>query len=194
MRIRSFLAAIALAAPTAAQHGHEAQPVQTTPPPEASQFEFLVGQWEIVAEPHMAGLAARIHGNPRLPGSWKAWRCLDGWGIEDEVRLTDTSGNPMALTHYVRAYDAAGRRWNVASLDVYRSTFQTATAEWRDGEMHVDGRGTDREGRAFRLRSRFHDITANSFHLQQDRSYDDGKTWTEGFLKIEAKRVTGTAP
>ena len=35
MRIRSFLAAIALAAPAAAPHGHEAQPVQTTPPAEA---------------------------------------------------------------------------------------------------------------------------------------------------------------
>ena len=191
--LRVAVAFAALAAPAAAQHGHEPRPVQTTPPPEASQFEFLVGQWEIVAEPHMAGLAARIHGNPKLPGSWKAWRGLDGWGIEDELRLTDTSGNPMALTHYVRAYDAAGRRWNVSSLDVYRSNWQTATAEWRDGEMHVSGQGTDLEGRAFVSRSRFHAITANSFRLQQDRSYDDGKTWTEGFLKIEAKRVAGTA-
>jgi hypothetical protein len=30
--------------------------------------------------------------------------------------------------------------------------------------------------------------------MQQDRSYDAGRTWTEGFLKIEAKRVAAVAP
>jgi hypothetical protein len=190
----SFLTLAALATTAMAQHGREIRQRQTTAPDGASQFEFLVGQWEIVAEPRVEGLAARIHGNPKLPGTWKAWRALDGWGIEDELRLTDASGNPRALTHAVRVYDATARQWKVSSLDVYRSSFQTATAEWRDGEMRVDARGTDVQGRAFVSRSRFHDITANGFRLQQDRSYDDGRTWTEGFLKVEAKRVAAVAP
>jgi hypothetical protein len=196
MRIRSTLAMLALLAspaPAAAQHDPAAPPPRTAPH-EASQFEFLVGQWEIVAKPYVAGLAARIHGSPTFPGTWKAWRGLDGWGIEDEIRLTDESGNPRALTHFLRAYDPAARHWILSSLDVYRSSFQTATAEWRDGEMHVSSRGTDSEGRAYVSRARFHDIAPNSFHFQQDRSYDDGRTWTEGFLKIEAKRVAAAAP
>ena len=198
MRLRanlvSFVTLAALATSATAQHGREVAPLQTTAPAGASQFEFLVGQWEIVAEPRVEGLAARIHGNPRLPGTWKAWRAFDGWGIEDELRLTDASGNPRALTHAVRVYDATARQWKVSSLDVYRSSFLTATAEWREGEMHVEARGTDPQGRSFVLRSLFHDITANGFRLQQDRSYDDGRTWTEGFLKVEAKRVAAAAP
>jgi hypothetical protein len=196
MKIRSTLALLALLtspAPAAAQHGHAAPPMGAAPR-EASQFEFLVGQWEIVARPYVAGLAARIHGSPTFPGTWKAWRGLDGWGIEDEVRLTDESGNPRALTHSVRVYDVEARHWSLSSLDVYRSRFQTATAEWRDGEMHIEARGTDSEGRSFLSRGRFHDISPNSFRLEQDRSYDDGRTWTEGFLKIEAKRVAAIAP
>jgi hypothetical protein len=30
--------------------------------------------------------------------------------------------------------------------------------------------------------------------MQQDRSLDDGKTWTEAVLRIDAKRVATTAP
>lgn len=175
-----------------AQHG-QAPVLVTKPPAEAAQFAFLVGQWEIVAEPYVAGLAARIHGSPKFPGTWKAWPGLDGWGIEDEVRLTDASGNPAAFTHTVRAYDANAARWNLSALDVYRARLSTATGVWRNGEMHVESRGTDVEGRAFVSRGRFHAISPNAFRFVQDRSFDDGATWTEGFLKIEAKRVAATA-
>jgi hypothetical protein len=126
---------------------------------------------------------------PRFPGTWKAWRALDGWGIEDEIRLTDESGNPRALTHTVRVYDAVARHWKLSSLEVYRPIFQSGTAEWRGGEMHLTGRGTDTDGRAYLSRTRFHAISPTSFRFQQDRSYDDGKSWTEGFVKIEATRL-----
>jgi len=188
-----WLTLLVAAAPAAAQHGNAAA-VSRAAPAEAAQFDFLVGQWEVVAEPYVAGLAAWIHGAPKLPGTWKAWRGLDGWGIEDEIRLTDESGNPRALTHSVRVYDPQARHWNVSVLDVYRSSFQTTTAEWRDGEMHGSAKGVDPQGRAYVSRTRFTSVTADHFRLQQDRSYDDGRTWTEGFLKIEAKRVAASAP
>jgi hypothetical protein len=44
------------------------------------------------------------------------------------------------------------------------------------------------------IRSRFHAITPTSFRFQQDRSSDNGRTWADGVLKIEAKRVAATAP
>jgi hypothetical protein len=188
------LAVLALALPAAAQHARVATPAVRSAPAEAKQFDFLVGQWEIVARPYASGLAARIHGRPKLPGTWKAWHGLDGWGIEDEVRLTDGSGNPIALTHTLRVWDAAARRWSISALDVYRSKFQPAAAEWRDGEMHATAKGTDAEGRAFVSRTRFHEIGPASFRMRQDRSYDDGRTWTEGFLEIEATRAAAVAP
>lgn len=195
MNARALLLSFAVCAsalPAAAQHGHGAPP-SFTAPAEASQYDFLIGQWELVAAPYVPGLAARIHGSPKLPGIWKAWRSLDGFGIEDETRFTDESGNPRGFTLCVRVYDAKARHWNLASVDAYRATIVTSTGEWKNGEMHQTGGGTDAEGRAYVSRTRFHSITPTSFRFQQDRSYDDGKSWTEGFLKIEAKRVAATA-
>jgi len=192
MTARSTLALVALLtipAAAAAQHGGAAaaRPVSTAPR-EAAQYDFLIGQWELVVRPQAQGVAARIHGAPRLVGTWKAWRALDGWGVEDELRIMDGSGNPLSLAHSVRVYDAAALRWSLSTLDVYRGRFTAATAEWRDGQMHLSGRGTDAEGRPYVSRTRFYDITPASFRMQQDRSVDDGRTWTEAVLRIEARR------
>ena len=188
------LIAIALGArPAVAQHAGAAPRSPSAPPihvapAEAKQFDFLVGEWEVVVRPKASGLAQRIHGAPRILGTWKATRALDGWGIEDDLKLMDGSGNPTTLSHAVRVYDAAARRWSQTSLDVYRGRFSTATSEWRNGEMVTTSRGTDQEGKSFVTRTRYYDITATSFKFQQDRSYDDGRTWEEGVLRIEAKR------
>jgi len=163
-------------------------------PAQARQFDFLIGQWELTVTPKVSGLAARIHGAPRLLGTWKAWKAFDGFGIEDELRIVDASGNPASLSHALRVFDAAARHWTITSLDVYRTRFSAATAEWKNGEMVTTNSGTDSEGKPMLVRSRFHAITPNSFRFQQDRSADAGRTWNEGILKIAAQRVAATAP
>jgi len=185
-----------LLAPAAAvaQHAGGTAPPSTTAPREAAQFDFLVGQWELVVRPKAAGLAARIHGAPRLLGTWKAWRAFDGWGIEDEMRIVDGSGNPMSLSHALRVFDAGTQKWTQTLLDVYRARFTTATAERRDGQMQITGRGTDQEGRPVITRVRFYDISPDSFKQQTDRSSDNGRTWDDAVLRIEATRVAATAP
>lgn len=176
-----------------AQHSGAAAPAPI-PPKEGAQFGFLVGQWELVAKPLATTLAQRIHGVPKLSGSWKAWRAFDGWGIEDEVRLSDASGNPKLLTHTTRFFDTATRRWSIAAIDVYKNVQSQSTAEWRNGEMMTTGKGTDETGRAYISRATFLKITANSFSYRIDRSFDGGKSWTEGVTQIEAKRVADAAP
>ena len=177
-----------------AQHGGAAG-AATVAAPEARQFDFLVGQWELDVRPKgPGGLAERIHGAPRLKGSWKAWRAFDGFGIEDELRIIDESANPRSLTHTLRVYDPAAKRWSQTGLDVYRTRFASATAEWQGGEMRITSRGTDAAGKTVLSRSRFYEITPTGFRFQQDRSEDDGKTWTENLIRITAKRVAATAP
>ena len=189
------LAALLLApVPLAAQHRGSAAPPPSAAPRESSQFDFLVGQWEVVAQPKAATLAQRIHGAPKLPGTWKAWRALDGWGVEDELRLTDPSGNPRLLSHHVRFYDGAARRWTISNVDVYKGATSTSAAEWRGGEMLVSGKGTDEEGKAYLSRATFSKITPSSFSYRIDRSFDGGKSWTEGVTRIEARRVAANAP
>jgi hypothetical protein len=165
----------------------------STAPAEARQFDFLIGQWELVVRPKVSTLAARIHGAPKLLGTWKAWRAFDGFGIEDELRIVDGSGNPASLGSSMRAWSTAERKWLITTLDAYRGRMTSASAEWRGSEMVVSGRGTDAEGKPTILRTRFFAITPAAFRFQQDRSSDDGKTWEEGVLKIEAKRVAATA-
>lgn len=197
MNARVLLGVVALGAipaVAAAQHGGGAQPLVTHAPTEAAQFDFLVGQWELVVKPQATSLAAKLHGAPKLQGTWKAWRALSGWGIEDELRIVDASGNPRALSHFVRVYDAASKHWVVAAIDAYRAKVTTSTAEWRGSEMVATSQGTDDDGKVFTGRTRIFAITATAFKYQMDRSYDGGKTWNEGLIAIEGKRVAAEAP
>jgi len=193
--ILALAAALVVPEAATAQHGSGPGGLTTVAPREASQFDFLVGQWELtVRVPSPGGLAARIHGTPRLAGTWKAWRGLDGWGVEDELRIADGSGNPLSLTHALRVFDATARGWTSTTLDIYRARVTQGTGAWRDGQMLVTAQGTDAEGHAYVSRGRYYDITPDGFKFQQDRSLDGGRTWTEGAVRIEAKRVAAVAP
>jgi hypothetical protein len=193
MKTLLVLAALA-AAPVAAaaQHAGGSPTPTTVAPREASQFDFLIGQWQLDVRPAASTLAAKIHGVPKFIGTWKAWRALDGFGIEDELRISDESGNPRTLAHAVRVYDAAARHWSTSTLDVYRAAFGTSTGEWGDNQMTATLRGTDKDGKPSMTRTRFSDITPTSFRFVQERSADDGRTWTET-LRIQAKRTAPTA-
>ena len=190
------LTMLSLALPVSIEAQHAAGTQQAAPsaPAEARQHDFLIGQWELVVKVPPAGLAQRIHGVPKLVGTWKAWRAFDGFGVEDELRITDAAGNPLSFSHALRYYDRTARSWSITLLDVYRGRLTSATAEWKEGRLVQNGRGTDPEGKPTLVRSRFYDITPGSFKWQQDRSADNGKTWTEGTLRIEARRVAAAAP
>lgn len=183
-----------LAAMLACASAANAQQAPTTPRPEAMQFDFLIGQWELEVHPKVDSLIAKIHGMPQLTGIWKAWRAFDGFGVDDEIRIIDTSGNPVALSHAMRAYSGAESGWLVASLDVYRGRVTESKGQWQGNEMVLNGKGTDPEGKPVLTRARFSKISVEGFHLQNDRSADNGATWDEGVLVIDAKRVAATAP
>ena len=170
-----------------------AQSGGVTAPREAAQFDFLIGQWEIELTPKVNGLAAMVHGTPKLQGSWKAWRAFDGFGIEDELRVIDGSGNPATLAQAQRIFDAKSKRWLMSSLDVYRVRFSSATAQWQDGEMRANGGGITPDGKPLLTRSRFYEITPERFRMTQDRSIDEGKSWEDGVLTVTAKRVAAKA-
>jgi hypothetical protein len=176
-----------------AQHGAGPPAPATGAPAAARQFDFLVGQWEVEAKPKVSGLVALIHGAPKLVGSWKAWRGFDGFGIEDELRIVDASGNPLSLNHALRLFDRNQNRWTVVNVDVYRAKVSNSSAQWDGSQMRIEGSGVDGEGKAYRSRTRYFDVAADAFRMQQDRSYDDGKTWDEGTLTIDAHRIAASA-
>lgn len=196
-RFRSFAAllttALLLAVSASAHAQHSAAPSVRTAPPEAKQFAFLVGQYDLVVKPAAVGLAARIHGVPRLVGTWKGWRAMDGYGVTDELRITDESGNPRTLSQAMRFYDASQKRWMSSAIDVYRGVSTMSSGAWKDNGIVMVSHGTDAEGKVYTARGRYYEITPTSFRFRQERSYDEGKTWDSGVLEIEATRVAATA-
>jgi hypothetical protein len=193
--IAASLLALALAGYAQAQPGSPAVALPAaTVAPEATQFDFLIGHWELEVVPKVSGLAAALHGAPRLVGSWKAWRAFDGRGVSDELRVVDASGNPVSLTHAQRIYDPKAQHWLVQGLDVYRARFASSTATWKGGEMLASGSGTAPDGTPVLTRTRFFDIGAERFRMRQDRSSDNGASWDEGVLSLTAKRVARVAP
>lgn len=188
------LSTLAIPAAAGAQHAGGAAPrVTTAAPAEVAQLAFLVGEWEVTVMPKAASLATKIHGVPKLSGTWKVWRAFDGFGVEDELRIIDASGNPSALSNSMRIYDPAQGRWTQTTLDVYRGRFTTATGTWANGEFTLRSVGRDAEGTPYVQRTRFHDITPTSFRYQADRSTDGERTWETAVLRIDAKRVVATA-
>ncbi|MFI5312044.1 MAG: hypothetical protein ACHQQ3_12470 [Gemmatimonadales bacterium] len=194
LAVLASMASAPLPAVASAQHGGGGPPLVTKSPTEASQYDFLLGQWDLTVKPQASGLAQRIHGGPKLQGTWKGWRAIDGWGVEDELRIVDASGNPLALTHFVRVYDATAKHWKVAAVEAYRGRITTSSAEWKGTEMVASSEGTDEEGKAFISRTRIFALTPTSFTYRSDRSFDGGKKWEEGILTIEARRVSASAP
>ncbi|MBX7117823.1 MAG: hypothetical protein K1X31_02365 [Gemmatimonadaceae bacterium] len=189
-----------LAVPARAQHAAPSAAAPSVAAPSAAatdagveQLAFLVGEWELVVKPKVTSLAARIHGAPRLLGTWRAWRAFDGRGIEDELRITDASGNPNALVHSLRLFDPATGRWHQTAVDAFRTRITPSTGQWRDGAYHTRSAARESDGTLVIQRGRFHDISADAFTLTIDRSRDGERTWETAALVIEAHRTAARA-
>ena len=156
---------------------------------EAHQFDFLVGQWELSGAIKVSGLVALIHGQPKLAGSWKAWRKADGSGIEDDMKLTDASGNPTTSVHFRRTFSSGENCWKITGNDANRGILEPATGRWQGDQMLVMGSGTSHEGKRYQTRTHYLAITPASFRMVQDRSFDDGKTWDDAVVTLNARRT-----
>lgn len=195
--IRQLATALALSTSLAtiavAQHDGGASSKSLTPSKEVARLDFLIGQFELTVTPKVNSLAAKIHGQPTLLGTWKTWRAVDGFGLVDELRIVDRSGNPSSLSSALRVYDANTNHWIATGVDAYKAKASSSVGEWKGSELVFQGSGVDSKGEPYLARTRYYDITPAGFTYQQDRSTDNGKTWDEGTLKITAKRVAAEA-
>jgi hypothetical protein len=192
-RLAGFSFALLVSFPFVTFAQNDAAVESAAAPAEARQFDFLLGEWAIEVHPKVSSLIAMIHGTPRLIGTWKAWRTLDNLGIEDEMRIVDASGNPVSLNRARRTYAKGEARWKVSSVDVTHSRNSESSGRLQGNEMHLDGHSTDPGGNPILTRIRYYDITAEAFRMRQDRSTDNGQSWEEGVLTIDARRTAATA-
>ncbi|MEP6483325.1 MAG: hypothetical protein ABJB01_02665 [Rudaea sp.] len=158
----------------------------------AKQFDFLLGQWELDVHPKISSLAAMIHGTPKLTGTWKAWRAIDGRAIEDEMRIVDASGNPLTLDRSLRFFAAGDHIWRMIGLDLQHSRTHESVGHFGDGQMQVENH-YDEDGKSILMRTHYFDISTDAFRLRQERSVDGGATWEDFSVSIDAKRISATA-
>jgi hypothetical protein len=157
----------------------------------ANGFDFLLGDWAIDVQVKVSGLAALIHGVPKLSGTLKARRTAQG--IEDELVIVDASGNPRGANRSRRSFDAASGRWSITNSDDYHARQGSAVGRQEEGEMRIDGSYT--EGSETTLtRSRYYAVSADAFRFTQDRSHDNGATWDEGAFAYDARRIAAPSP
>jgi hypothetical protein len=149
------------------------------PPPEASQFDFLIGTWDVVSEPNVPGVPERVYGR------WTAQKAADGYMVVDEYRISDGEGGTAYLGETYRVYNPSVKRWDFRFVEPFSGTWHEGTAVKVGEEMHLT-QGTPQSGGMSKIR--YYNISRDRFSWISERSRDGGKTWAKG-VRIEATRV-----
>jgi hypothetical protein len=152
------------------------------------EFDFLLGDWEFVQT------RLTPAGPTKFRGLWSATRSADGAIITDEFRIVDDQGRTTYVSTTLRSYSAPQKRWNIVGVEPGLGVLQVGTA-WKEGnDMRVDqvfsGGGPD----SSQWRIRYSDIRPDGFSWRGDRSTDGGRTWTENYRTIEARRIGAAKP
>ena len=155
-------------------------------PPELSQFAFLIGEWRC---------DVRVKGED---GTWQPYQAtwvghyiLDGYVIADEYRMTNQAGELIVHGMNFRSYSVEKKTWVMRWL--------TTGASWVElGPEKLGGVRVTPKTITFNLidtfapdalsRVTFSNISEGHFTWSEDKSLDQGKTWTE-FVVIEAHRT-----
>jgi hypothetical protein len=85
--------------------------------------------------------------------------------ILDEYRIVGDKGETFYVTTTIRAYNAMLDRWELIGMDVVMSLTPTIR------------------------KIRYYDIRPDRFSWTSDLSRDNGKTWIQNELQIEARRI-----
>jgi hypothetical protein len=142
-------------------------------------FDYLLGDWAFTAEHKDYGT---------FGGYWSAVR-LDTGQILDEFRIVDEKDETIYVTTTVRAYNGALDRWELIGMNGGNGLQDTGTGQRVGSEVRIEQRFGIAEGKPSTLRIRYYNIQPDRFSWTADRSVDGGKTWTEKYEQIEARRI-----
>jgi hypothetical protein len=156
--------------------------VPPSPPPEASQFDFLLGAWDIDVTLNHPDLP------PKARGRWTAQKSADGFMVTDEYRILDDQGRTVYLGETYRVFNPANKQWEFRYVEPQFGTWHEGTGKWEGNEMHLTQTNRRPNGGESILKIRYYDITPQHFRWAGERSEDGGKTWKPG-PRIEATRA-----
>ncbi|HSE31335.1 MAG TPA: hypothetical protein VLA93_07130 [Pyrinomonadaceae bacterium] len=156
-------------------------------PPELSQFAFLIGSWR--CDVSVKGADGTWQ---KYQATWVGRYILDGYVIADEYRMINEAGELVVHGMNLRSYSVEKKTWVMRWLDATRSSWVEL------GPKRLGGVRVSPETITFNLvdifapdaisRVTFSNISAGRFTWREDKSLDQGKTWTE-FVTIDARRA-----
>lgn len=134
-----------------------AQPPATPPvPPETSQFDFWLGNWDATSGDQPQGVN-------RISKRW------------DRVVVEEFKGKNLE-GHSVSVYDTNSKYWKQTWVDS-QGAYLDFTGGFADGKMTLS-RSFVKDGKTIQQRMVWYDITPDAFNWNWERSDDGGKTWT----------------
>src|SRR6478609_3912497 len=142
--------------------------------PEARQFDFLLGEWEVEGTRYGEDGTAVLN----YQALWSARSWNDGRMVMDDFRTLAPNGDPISSFVTLRTYSEVTGRWEMAGLQALQPSLPM---EWHgisnDGEMLLDAIAHLPNGQRVHSRIRFFDIEAASFAWENSMSFDQGATW-----------------
>ena len=146
--------------------------------PQLSEFDFVIGDWD-------AAITWQAPGRPPLNyvAHWHNHWVVNGLVVMQEWR------GPYLTGAELRSFDPKLGKWT--GQIIYPGgpvPWHKTSAEFVDGTMQVTIEGAIDERGVHLNRETYYDISANSFKMKSDRSYDGGKTWEEGSYSMTCTR------
>ena len=135
-----------------------AQSSASPPPPEASQFDFWIGEWD-------ASWGDKARGTNLITKRW------------DRVVVEEFDGSAAMglLGHSVSLFDLTTKQWKQTWVD-NQGSYLDFVGGFADGRMTLS-RSFQKDGKTVHQRMVWRDITPDAFEWDWERSLDGGKTW-----------------
>jgi hypothetical protein len=139
---------------------------QKTPPspcatPEASQFDFWVGEWDA------------FYSDTLQPASNTITKPYNNCILQENFYDPNTSFRGMSVS----GYNPKTKKWQQTWVD-NQGAYIALTGEFKDGKMQLNNEITKPDGKKIQQRMLFYNISHERFDWSWDSSNDDGKTWT----------------
>lgn len=132
--------------------------------PEASQFDFWVGDWDLTWDSQAGGSAGK--------GTNTIRRIMDGCVIQEQFQDAAQPFRGMSVSTWTPQL----KKWQQTWVD-NAGSYLDFTGEFQKGEMILSRQAVAKDGKRFHQRMVWKNIKADSFDWSWERSDDGGKTW-----------------
>jgi len=132
--------------------------------PEASQFDFWVGSWELFS-------------SDTITGSNTIYKVMDGCAVQENFE----SKNPGYSGKSWSMYNPQMKLWQQTWID-NQGAFIYLTGKFENGEMMLKTEARKMpNGKEQIFRMWFHNITKDGFDWEWESTTDNGATWKSGW-------------